>query len=327
MHLNQQHAQTGITPPAESDILFELEADHIKTAMEVAVWSEKQFEIATEHKFSRLIMALLSRCLLNCDARSGQIHPFKPKDLAKELECEEGTVREIVKKVNASGIATFTLKNRKITGKLHYMAMQELKKDQQEIDFLEDPDRLKTAMMHKTDVARLIVNKSSGAQWRTAVALAFHCYHRTGELDEKTVATFSDIVGIYRTSLKRALDHLNAIGYLQTEIDYVVHGKIRTIGLAAAYFEVKKTEQGYKDKGWIETAKMTVSRAKNFLYQAYGIPLEFLTNTSRIKKAFLVLDPLKQFKPDPTLEKNRTYTKKIGTYTKEFGAYPAPEPA
>ena len=298
--------QPGIPTPEVSETE---KSETLTTAMEVAVWSDKQLAIATEKKFSAIMMRLLNFWLLNCNAKNGKIHPFRPNELAAEIECEEGTIREVVKKLAITGIGTFKLKDRKITGTLNHMANPRLK----QIEYCDD-GHLKTGMIHKIDVARLIVNKSTGAAWRLAITIAFHCHTPNGNLQVKHATEWADLTQIDRVTTSRCIQHLNQIGYIKTKTDYKISGRIQLIGLARAYFEAKAKEKRLKSDGFIESAKMNVARARNFLYQAYGIPHEFLSTTNRIKKAFLALDPLNQFRPDPKLYKNNqsAYTKPIG---------------
>lgn len=269
----------------------------IPTAMEVAVWSDDQFAIARKHNFSGMMCAWISFMLLNCKASNGSIHKYTPAQIASFLGCDIITVYEMLRKINASGIASLKLKHLKVVGRLKYMAKQRLAEEEALVG---DPHNLKTAMIHREGIELLIANKVPGSDWKLAIAMALNCHLRTGELHEKRPDRWKDFIGVkHETTVRRSLKRLNAIGFLETRTEYLVFGRIPFTAMARAYFEINERQRLMERQGMADKAKHFGAKAKRLLYEAYGIVLKATTPETAIKKFYGGLDPENRFTPKP----------------------------
>ena len=267
-------------------------------AMDVAIWSKKQFQIAVDHKYSGTMMGFISLLLLNFNTLSGRIHNRKVSEVADILGCGPHWVYDLIRRANESGIADLKLKGKKIKGYLKHIA----KSDDDTIMDLIDSHALNSAMIHKHGIQALIENKASGSDFRLAIAMALNCNLRTGEIHEMRPSDWAALIGIHRTTANRGLDNLNEIGVVQTKTDYDVTGRIPYTAAARAYFELKFREKLYNDVYTEEKGKSCLAQAKRLLYQAYGIPLEVMSTTAAVKKFYSGLDP--EGKHVPNLKEN-----------------------
>lgn len=281
-------------------------------ALDVLCVSDQQFDLMLEHKFGKAFMRLSVYFLLNYNVNTGAIHRKRVSEIASRAGVALGDVYAFKTFAKKIGFADFRIQNMKLTGKLkQYPKVRWSEED----DAVVEVNRMKVAMIHRDGVRLLVDNNATGSQLRLAIAMAFHCDARTGTLHEKHPESWADRIGRFRTTVTRGLAKLNEIGFIQTETDYLVEGKLPWTAFACGWFNQHRIAKQRLEKGYTSElrAKFDFINAQRWLREGYGLCAEFLNNADKVMKA------AKALRPWTTDEKPEDGTESVGYHLTKSG--------
>lgn len=254
-------------------------------ALDVLCISDKQFNLMVAYKFSKAFLKITLYLLLNYNVNSGQIHKRRVSQIAKDTGVDSADVYAFKKVANKIGLANLHIKDMKLRGKIYHRAKQRFADDPDLIELVSVP-KMRIAMIHSEGVKLLMANNATGSQMLIAISMAFHCDAKSGTLHEKHPDTYADMIGRHRTTVVRALAGLNEMGFLQTQTDFLVTGRIPYTALARGWFEQRRVAQARIDRGDAELkVKIDFMQAYRWLREGYGFCAEFLNNSSKVLAA------------------------------------------
>ena len=259
-------------------------------ALDVLCVSDTQFELMVDHKFGKAFMRLSVYFLLNYNVNTGAIHRVRVREIASRAGVGLGDVYAFKTFAKKICFADFSIQNMKLTGKLkHYPKVRWSDDD----DTVVEVNQMKVAMIHRDGVRLLMENRVTGSQLRLAIATAFHCDVRTGTLHEEHPETWADRIGRFRTTVTRGLEKLNEIGFLQSETDYLVYGRLPWTAYARGWFEQHRIAKVRMEKGYTSElkAKFDFINAQRWLREGYGLCTDLLNTTEKVMRAAKALRP------------------------------------
>lgn len=249
-------------------------------ALDVLCVSDKQYALMRENDFGKAFMKLSVYFLLNHHVNSGSIHRERVSEIAARAKVALADVYTFKNTVNKIGLMKLHISNMKLTGKVLLRSKERLAEPE---EIFND---MRIAMIHRDGVRLLIENDAPGSAWHFAIASAFNCHIATGELHEKHPTAWGDLIGKFRTTVTRTLDFLNKIGFLQTETDYTVSGRLPWTAYARGYFEQYHIAQARLERGDPELkVKCDFIKAQKWLREGYGFCTDFLNTPSKVMDA------------------------------------------
>ena len=270
-------------PLAASDPLGDTDvvpAPLFPLSLDVLCVSDKQYALMREHNFGKAFMKLSVYFMLNHHVNSGSIHKVRPSELASRVGVALADVYAFKNTANKIGLMKLRISNMKLTGKILLGSKERLAEPEEVFN------DMRVAMIHRGGVQKLFENDATGSAWHFAIASAFNCDVATGELHEKHPTEWADKINKFRTTITRTLDFLNRIGFLETETDYTVSGRLPFTAYARSWFEQWHIAQAKMEAGVSEMkAKIDFVKAQEWLREGYGFCVEFLNNSSKVLEA------------------------------------------
>lgn len=266
-----------------------------KMSLNVVAISDAQFDIMLDEKFRKSYIRLALYLAANFNVNTGSIHRLRVSELARQTGVQGPTCYQFIKDANTCGFANLKIKNLKLTGKLkHFPKLRWKAEDEAPAEI----NQMKVAIIHRDGIRTLMDGDATGSQMRLALAMAFRCDIRTGNIHEKHPCTWAEIIRRDRTTVTRGLQKLNEIGYLQTKTDYVVEGRLPWTAFARGWFAQQKIAQQKIAKGGAELkAKVEFLDAQRWLREGYGLCADFLKSRSNVLAAAKALGGLSAKKP------------------------------
>ena len=262
----------------------------IQNTLDYALFSKEQLTIANAN-FSSTDWKIAGFFQLRFNVNTNSVFRYKPTEIAKYLGIKPHQVYESIRRFNKCGYAALHISNMKVTGKLKRTAkpiLQAAETDQGLLEDIVDDKELLASMVDAQAIKLLTEKNATAAQWVVALHLPMHCDLATGTVFEMRTVKIGDDIGYFRTTVDKAIEFLNEIGYCQIERDYVLEGRLPYTAYAFNQNNLKKEcEAGVKD-AHPHYAKKTASafvRAKELLKKAYGIVGETLNDAEVVRLA------------------------------------------
>ena len=290
----------------------------MQARLDYALLSEKQIDILCRKDIDwnghDIRFALYLSLNFNVNTRA--VFKRKPSEIANELRFHPSFIYASMKKMNASGYAELFIENKKITGKLKHTAKEAFALETDEppeqdvLDFVGKADKLTASMIDKNAVQLLIEAKLTPSQMLVALMLPLHCTLATGEVDEIRTQAIADRIGYHRTTVDRAIDRLNDIGYCQLKRDYVLSGRLNYTAYAYQQSRLKKEAKAAADANPVSTQNyaMKYAKAVELLKKGYGIVSEaFLKSRAEVVELAAMLSKkwTPRVKPDAPKRQTR----------------------
>ena len=291
----------------------------IRSALDYALLSERQLEIGRTAKFTGHDWRFALYLQLNFNSNTRKIHQYKPSQIAKELGIHPSFIYSSIKKMNISGYAELFIKNKKVAGKLKHTAKevfstQERGTDSEQLDFVGADDKIEASMIDKKAIEILINSNISPIAFQVALTLPLNCTMQTGEVDPIRSSGIADMLECHRTSVDRAIDQLNEIGYCQIQKDYVLSGRLPYTAYAFNQNNLKKmAKESAKKTGNGKQNAMAFVKARELLKEAYGVIEDsFLQNKAKVIELAALLSKRWVPQPLPRETQQPGRTKEIG---------------
>ncbi|MXZ00243.1 hypothetical protein F4Y93_06185 [Candidatus Poribacteria bacterium] len=283
-------------------------------ALDVLCVSDRQFDLMIEHEFGKAFMRLSIYFSLNYNVNTGAIHRKRVSEIAARARVNLGDVYAFKAFAKKIGFADFRISNMKLTGRLKHTPKVRWSEEDNEII---EVNRMKVAMIHRDGVRGLMDNNVPGSQLRLAIATAFHVDNATGTLHDKHPDTWARLIGHFRTTVTRGLERLNEIGFLQTETDYLVSGRLPWTAYACGWFTQRRIAQARLERGDGELGvKLKFIQAQKWLREGYGFCTEFLNNPSKVMDAAKALG----WESVKKEEDESSTTQSVGYHLRENGS-------
>lgn len=206
----------------------------INYALPAVEYTDEHVQGIIEHDLSFLQTKFFLNLLGNMIANSGILHGARISALAKRLDCTTSCFygkNNLIDVINATGMATLYIRNKKVYGKIHKPPKQRGQ---------ENPIyRLSVSMTHRIGLQGILTHTESKAVIRLLLVLSMHCDLESGEINtEKRACEWAEMIGVSRTSAERAIDWLTEKGFAQLERDYIVTGFLNYTAMAKGFLTV-----------------------------------------------------------------------------------------
>lgn len=215
----------------------------INFALPAVEYTDKHVLGMIKHNLSHLGIFFFLHTLGNMNADTGILHGMRPSTLAKRLGCTVSCFYgkdNLLDQINATGMATLYMKNKKVHGRIHEPPKKRTKNLKKEAPIYP----LAVSMMHRIALQGLLTNTEAKAIILTLLIKSMHCDLDTGEINtEKRACEWAEMIGMSRTSVERAIDWINEMGFAQLERDYVVTGFLRYTAMARGFLRVHAEQQ------------------------------------------------------------------------------------
>lgn len=282
--------------------------------LDYALFSEQQIDILSkkETDWNGHDLRFAAYLQMNFNTNTRAVFRRKPKEIADELGFHPSFIYAAMQKMNASGYAELYIKNKKIAGKLKHTAKEsfadsENSAEQGELD-LGLTDKLTASMIDKNAIQLLIESKLTPSQMLVAFRLPLHCTLKTGEVDEIRTQEIADKISYHRTTVDRAIDTLNSIGYCQIERDYTLSGRLPFTAYAYQQNRTKKRAKAAANQNPVsaESFAMKYAKAAELLKKGYGIVSEeFLKSKAEVVELATLLTEkwIPKWKPEASTQR------------------------
>ncbi len=219
------------------------ELSEINFALPAVEYTDKHVQGIIENDLTLLETAFFLNLLGNMIADTGILHGARISTLAKRLGCTTSCFYgkdNLIDRINATGMATLRIKNKKVHGRIHEPPKKRTKNLKKEPPIYP----LAVSMTHRVALQGLLTNTEAKTVIRTLLILSMHCDLDTGEINtEQRACEWADMIGVSRTSIERAIDWLNEKGFAQLDRDYVVIGFLRYTAMARGFLRVHAEKQ------------------------------------------------------------------------------------
>lgn len=223
-----------------------------------------------DHDLTYLQTAFLLNLHGNMIADSGILHGVRISKAAKRIGCETSCFYgkdNLIDALNATGLVTLWMKNKKIHGRIFTPPKKRGYKD--------PIYPLSKSMTHRICLQGVMAHTESKAILRMLLMLSMHCHLPTGELNtEKRASEWAKMIGVSRTSAERAIDWLTEKGFAQLERDYIVVGRLNYTAMAKGFLTVfaqEEKEQKAKAKSDREAGYPDYKEIEQNLFKYYGL--------------------------------------------------------
>ena len=261
----------------------------INFALPAVEYTDKHILGIIEHDLTFLETSFFLSLLGNMISDTGILHGARPSTIAKRLGCSPCCFYgkdNLIDRINATGMATLYMRNKKVHGRIHEPPKKRTKHLKKEAPIY----RLAVSMMHRIVLQGLLTNTAAKAVIRILLMLSMHCDLDTGEINtEKRACEWAEMIGMSRTSVERAIDWINEKGFAQLERDYVVTGFLRYTAMARGFLRVhaeqqkelntkKKSERASREKAGLPLKPDYVDLELK-LYKFFGLDAKGWTRT------------------------------------------------
>lgn len=253
-------ALTPTFEPVDSPLSFALPALR---------FTDRQMQIMLNLSEAPLYLALFligNRCI-----KTGKIHEYRVRELAKKLGFKRETLYRAVNVLNALGFAKLRLKHLKLSGRLLDSPEKRMKAD----DTVEAAYPLKIASLHRDYLKPLLDTRPTRSMIKLFLLAAFYCDETTGTLNTHLRGSeWAEKIGCDRTTAEKAFDRLAADGFLHTERDYVISG--RHPGAAMGFWQIHltaalKKQENAENKKRRKQDSQPYQNIEHFLLKCFGI--------------------------------------------------------
>lgn len=247
-----------------------IKLSEINFAMPAVEYTDIVVNGIVEHDLTFLQTAFLLNLHGNMIAKSGILHGVRISKAAKRLGCNTSCFygpRNLIDALNATGLVSLYIKNKKIHGRIFTPPKQRGHKN--------PIYPLSVGMTHRICLQGLLTHTEAKAVIRTLLMLSMHCDLFTGEINtEKRACELAEMIGMSRTSVERAIDWITEHGFAQLERDYVVTGRLNYTAMAKGFLTVhaeQQKERNAKRKAEREAGEVDHNDIEMKLYKYYGL--------------------------------------------------------
>lgn len=206
----------------------------INYALPAVEYTDAHVQGIIEHDLTYLQTSFFLNLLGNMIADSGILHGARICTLAKRLGCTTSCFYgkdNLIDAINATGMATLRIKNKKVYGCIHEPPKKRDTKDKLY--------PLSVSMTHRIMLQGILTHTEAKAVIRILLMLSMHCDLSSGEINtEKRACEWAAMIGLSRTAVERAIDWLTEKGFAQLERDYVVTGHLNYTAMAKGFLTV-----------------------------------------------------------------------------------------
>ena len=278
----------------------------INYALPAVEYTDKHVLGMIAHDLSCLDQIFFLNLLGNMGADTGVVHGYRISRLAERLGCSTSCFYgkdNLIDTINATGMATLYIKNKKVHGRIHEPPKKRTKNLKNEPPIYP----LAVSMTHRICLQGLLSRTEAKTVIRILLMLSMHCDLDTGEINtEQRACEWAEMIGVCRTSVERAIDWLTENGFAQLDRDYVVTGRLNYTAMARGFLRKhaedqkelnakKKTERLAREKSGLPEKPDAVDIELK-LYKFYGLNARGWMR-SHLKEAAKYL--LKGIVPDP----------------------------
>ena len=206
----------------------------INYAMPAVEYTDATVKGIIDHDLTSLQTAFLLNLHSNMIAESGVLHAVRISKAAERIGCHTSCFYgedNLIDTLNATGLVTLEIRNKKIYGRIHHPPKKRGKKN--------PLFPLSVSMTHRIALQGLLTHTESKSIIRMLLILSMHCDLDTGEINtEKRAEEWGDDIGVSRTSAERAIDWITEHGFAQIERDYIVFGHLNYTAMARGFLRV-----------------------------------------------------------------------------------------
>ena len=211
----------------------------INFSLPAVEYTDEHVQGIITHDLTFLQTSFFLNLLGNMIADSGILHGCRIAKLAKRLGCSTSCFYgddNLIDAINATGMATLTIRNKKVYGRIHNPPKQRGH---------ENPIYpLSVSMTHRIALQGILTHTEAKAVIRMLLMLSMHCDLASGEINtEKRACEWAEMIGLSRTSAERAIDWLTEKGFSQLDRDYVVSGFLNYTAMAKGFLTVYAEQQ------------------------------------------------------------------------------------
>lgn len=274
-HVATQRERWELENAQNRDDVSYTQLSEMNFALPAVEYTDFHVQGIIDNDLTFLQTSLLLNVLGNMSANTGILHGCRVSKLAKRLGCSTSCFynkeNNLIDALNAMGMVTLYIKNKKVHGRIHNPPKKRGHKN--------PLYRLSVSMTHRIALQELFSHTEAKAVIRILLMLSMHCDLNTGEINtEKRALEWAEMIGMSRTSVERAIDYLNEIGITQLKRDYVVTGHLRYTAMARGFllkYEDLKREQAEQkkadEKAGIPVDKIDYKDIEAKLYRFYGL--------------------------------------------------------
>lgn len=210
----------------------------INYALPAVEYTDKHVQGIIEHDLTYLETSFFLNLLGNMIAATGVLHGKRISKLAKRLGCTVSCFYgkdNLIDRINATGMATLYIKNKKVCGRIHEPPKQRTKHLKKQPPIYP----LAVSMTHRIALQGLLAHTEAKTVIRLLLMFSMHCHLDTGEINtEQRACEWADMIGLSRTSVERAVDWINEKGFAQLDRDYIVTGHLNYTAMARGFLRV-----------------------------------------------------------------------------------------
>ena len=252
-----------------------MQTDYIKLsemnyAMPAVEYTDTVVQGIVAHDLSFLQTSFLLNLHGNMIADSGILHGVRISKQAKRLGCHTSCFYgkdNLIDALNATGLVTLTLRNKKIYGKICNPPKKRSTKN--------PLYKLSKSMIHRICLQGVLTHTESKAVIRILLMLSMHCDLCTGEINtEKRACEWAEMIGLSRTSVERAIDWITEKGFAQLERDYIVTGHLNYTAMGKGFLTVfaeKQKELNKQAKADCKAGYPDYKTIEQKLYKFFGL--------------------------------------------------------
>lgn len=247
-----------------------IKLSEINFAMPAVEYTDIVVKGVVDHDLTFLQTAFLLNLHGNMIAKTGILHGVRISKAAKRLGCDTSCFYgkdNLIDALNATGLVSLYIKNKKIHGRIFTPPKQRGHKN--------PIYPLSVGMTHRIALQGLLTHTESKAVIRTLLILSMHCDLATGEINtEKRACEWTEMIGMSRTSVERAIDWITEHGFAQLERDYVVTGRLNYTAMAKGFLTVhaeEEKERNAKRKADRKAGEVDSKEIETKLYKFYGL--------------------------------------------------------
>lgn len=242
----------------------------INYAMPAVEYTDVHVKGIIDNNLSFLQTSFFLMLLGNMISDSGILHGQKISKVSKKLRCDRSCFYgkdNLIDAINATGMATLSLKHKKIHGVIHKPPKKRGKKN--------PIYPLSVSMTHRICLQGVLTHTKANAVLRMMLILSMHCDLDTGVINtEKRACEWGKIIGASRTTAERAIDWIHTHGFAQLERDYIVVGQLNYTAMARGFLRVFAEQQEELSKQAKADRKAGYPDYKDIelkLYKFYGL--------------------------------------------------------
>ncbi|MCY3739971.1 MAG: hypothetical protein OXH00_03015 [Candidatus Poribacteria bacterium] len=211
----------------------------INFSLPAVEYTDQHVQGIIKHDLTYLATSFFLSLLGNMIAETGILHGARISKLAKRIGCTPSCFYgkdNLIDVINATGMATLYIKNKKVYGRIHHPPKKRGSKN--------PLYNLSISMTHRICLQGLLANTEAKAVIRMLLILSMHCDLDSGEINvEKRACEWAEMIRLSRTSVERAIDWINEKGFAQLDRDYIVTGHLNYTAMARGFLRVYAEQQ------------------------------------------------------------------------------------